>query len=113
LQNKIAYGEVKNASGNWVSASIEGVTAAGATAKIPADFRVSITNAPGAKAYPISSFTYLLIPVQGSNAGNRKVLKDLLSWILKSGENQASGLSYAPLPESLLQKELAVVYNLK
>jgi len=113
LQNKIAYGEVKNASGNWVSASIEGVTAAGATAKIPADFRVSITNAPGAKAYPISSFTYLLIPVQGSNAGNRKVLKDLLSWILKSGEGQASGLSYAPLPESLVQKELAVVYNLK
>ena len=113
LQNKIAYGSVKNASGNWVTASIQGVTEAAAAAKIPADFRVSITNAPGANAYPISSFTYLLIPVQGSNAENRKVLKDLLSWIIKNGEGEVSALSYAPLPEALAQKELSVVYNLR
>lgn len=113
LQNKISYGTVKNAAGNWVKASIEGVTAAAAGAKIPADFRVSITNAPGANAYPISSFTYLLIPTSGSNAGNRAVLKDLLSWILKSGEGEANGLSYAPLPGELAQKALTVVYSLK
>ena len=113
LQNKIAYGAVKNAAGNWVTASIEGVTEAAAGAKIPADFRVSITNASGANAYPISSFTYLLIPVQGTNAENRKVLKDLLSWIIKSGQGEVSALSYAPLPQALAQKELAIVYNLK
>jgi len=114
LQNKIAYGSVKNVAGNWVTASIEGVTDAAASIKqMPADFRVSITNAPGAKSYPISSFTYLLIPVQGKNAENRKVLKDLLSWIIKSGEGEVSALSYAPLPEALAQKELQIVYNLK
>lgn len=113
LQNKIAYGSVKNASGNWVTASIEGVTEAAAGTKIPADFRVSITNAPGANAYPISSFTYLLIPTSGSNAENRKVLKDMLSWMLKSGEGEVSNLSYAPLPKALIEKELQVVYGLK
>jgi len=113
LQNKIAFGAVKNAAGSWVTASIEGVTEAAAGVKIPADFRVSITNASGANAYPISSFTYLLIPVQGTNAENRKVLKDLLSWIIKSGQGEVSALSYAPLPQALAQKELAVVYNLK
>jgi phosphate transport system substrate-binding protein len=114
LQNHIAFGSIKNASGNWVKASIEGVTDAAATIKsMPADYRVSITNAPGANAYPISSFTYLLIPETGSNEANRKVLKDLLSWILKSGESEVSSLSYAPLPEALAQKELNTVYSLK
>ncbi len=114
LQNHISFGDVKNASGAWVKASIEGVTAAAASVKsMPADYRVSITNAPGADSYPISSFTYLLIPGEGSNAENRKVLKDLLSWILKSGEGEVSALSYAPLPEALAQKELNSVYGLK
>jgi phosphate transport system substrate-binding protein len=114
LQNHISFGDVKNASGAWVKASIEGVTAAAASIKsMPADYRVSITNAPGADSYPISSFTYLLIPVEGSNAENRKVLKDLLSWILKSGEGEVSALSYAPLPQALAQKELNSVYGLK
>ena len=114
LQNHIAFGEVKNASGNWVRASIPGVTAAAASIKqMPADYRVSITNAPGADAYPISSFTYLLIPTQGANADNRKILKDMLSWIVKSGEGEVAALSYAPLPESVAQKELETIYNLK
>ena len=114
LQNHIAFGSVKNASGAWVKASIEGVTAAAASVKsMPADYRVSITNAAGADAYPISSFTYLLIPTEGSNAENRKVLKDLLSWIVKSGEGEVSALSYAPLPEALAQKELQTIYGLK
>jgi phosphate transport system substrate-binding protein len=114
LQNKIPFGEVKNAAGSWIKASIDGVTEAAASVKqMPADYRVSITNAPGANAYPISSFTYLLIPKSGSNAENRKVIKDLLSWILKAGEGEVSNLSYAPLPDALVQKELNTVYSLQ
>jgi phosphate transport system substrate-binding protein len=114
LQNKINFGEVKNASGNFVKASIEGVTASAASVKqMPADYRISITNASGANAYPISSFTYLLIPTTGSDASKRKVLKDLLSWCLKSGEGEVSQLSYAPLPEELQKKVLNTVYGLQ
>ena len=114
LQNNISYGGIRNAAGNWVKGSIEGVTEAAASVKsMPADFRVSITNAPGANSYPISSFTYLLIPVSGSNAANRAVLKDMLSWIVKSGESEVSALSYAPLPQSVVDKELKAIYTLK
>jgi phosphate transport system substrate-binding protein len=114
LQNHISFGSVKNADGKWIKASIESVTDAAASIKqMPADYRVSITNAPGANAYPISSFTYLLIPVQGKNPANRAVMKDLFSWILKSGESQVAALSYAPLPQNLVEKELATVYSLK
>lgn len=88
LQNKISYGQIKNASGNWVKASIEGVTEAAASVKqMPADYRVSITNAPGANAYPISSFTYLLVPLKFPDQAKGKVIKDLLSWIITSGES--------------------------
>jgi phosphate transport system substrate-binding protein len=104
---------VKNASGKWVRASIEGVTAAAATAKIPADYRVSITNAPGDDSYPISSFTYLLIPAKAVDANKEKVLKDMLSWIVKDGEGQVSTLSYAPLPQALADKVLKTVYALQ
>ncbi|MGA8672475.1 MAG: phosphate ABC transporter substrate-binding protein PstS [Terracidiphilus sp.] len=114
LQNHITFGAVKNAAGNWVKASIPGVTEAAASIKqMPADYRVSITNAPGATAYPISSFTYLLIPLEGSNEANRKVLKDMLSWIVKSGEGEVEALSYAPLPQALADKELQTIYGLK
>jgi phosphate transport system substrate-binding protein len=114
LQNHIDFGEVKNASGNFVKASIDSVTAAAASVKqMPADYRISITNAPGANAYPVSSFTYLLIPASGSDAAKRKVLKDMLSWIIKSGEGEVSQLSYAPLPEALQQKVLTTVYSLQ
>ncbi len=114
IKNKIAFGAVQNSAGSWVSASIPGVTEAAATVKqMPADFRVSITNAPGANSYPISSFTYLLIPLNSTNAENRKVLKDMLSWIVKSGESEATELSYAPLPQSVVDKELAAIYALK
>jgi phosphate transport system substrate-binding protein len=112
LQNHIDFGSVRNASGSWVKASIEGVTAAAATAKIPADYRVSITNAPGADSYPISSFTYLLIPTHPTDMAKEKVIKDMLSWIVNSGEGEVSSLSYAPLPDSLKQKVLQTVYAL-
>ncbi len=114
LQNHISYGSVKNAAGNFVKASIEGVTAAAASMKqMPADYRVSITNAPGANAYPISSFTWLLVPVKCPDPAKGKVIKDLLSWIVKSGESEVSSLSYAPLPQNVADKVLKTVYSLQ
>jgi phosphate transport system substrate-binding protein len=114
LQNKITFGEVKNAAGNWQRASIEGVTEAAASIKqLPADYRISITNAPGANAYPISSFTYLLIPIHANDPAKGKVIKDLLSWIVNSGENEVSALSYAPLPKNVAEKVLKTVYSLQ
>jgi phosphate transport system substrate-binding protein len=114
VQNHITFGEVKNAAGNYVKASIDGVTEAAASVKqMPADFRVSITNAPGANAYPISSFTYLLIPQKTADPAKAKVLKDLLSWCIKSGESEVSALSFAPLPQSMVDKVLAKIYALQ
>jgi phosphate transport system substrate-binding protein len=114
LQNKISYGSVKNASGNFVKASIEGVTNAAASVKqMPADYRVSITNAPGATSYPISSFTWLLVPLHSADPAKGKVIKDMLSWIVKSGESEVSALSYAPLPASVAEKVLKTVYSLQ
>jgi phosphate transport system substrate-binding protein len=114
LQNHIAFGEVKNSSGNWVKGSIAGVTEAAASVKqIPADYRVSITNAPGANAYPISSFTWLLVPVKSADGAKGKVLKDFLNWMLNSGENEVSALYYAPLPKELVEKEHVTVNNLQ
>ncbi|HEY6848845.1 MAG TPA: phosphate ABC transporter substrate-binding protein PstS [Terracidiphilus sp.] len=114
LQNHISYGEIKNAAGNWVKASIDGVTAAAASIKqMPSDYRVSITNAPGKDAYPISSFTYLLVPLKFPDAEKGKVIKDLLSWMINSGEAEAAGLSYAPLPKSVSDKVLKTIYSLQ
>jgi phosphate transport system substrate-binding protein len=113
LQNKIDYAAVRNSAGNWVKGSIEGVTEAAASVKnMPADYRISITNAPGANAYPISSFTYLLIPTKPSDAAKEKVLKDMLSWIVKGGESEVTSLSYAPLPSELAEKVLKTIYAL-
>ncbi|HTY84635.1 MAG TPA: phosphate ABC transporter substrate-binding protein PstS [Silvibacterium sp.] len=114
LQNKIPFGYLKNSSGNWVKGSIDGVTEAAASVKtMPADFRVSITNAPGKTAYPISSFTWLLIPNPAVNAANGKVIKDFLNWMLDHGESEASSLYYAPLPKSVSDKVRATVAQLK
>ena len=114
LQNHIAYGSVKNAAGNWSKASIKGVTAAAASVKqMPADYRVSITNAPGADSYPISSFTWLLIPTHSADPAKGRVLKDMLSWIVKSGESEVEALSYAPLPQSMIDKVLKSIYALQ
>jgi phosphate transport system substrate-binding protein len=114
LQNKISYGEVRNAAGMWVRASIAGVTEAAASIKqLPADYRISITNAPGKDAYPISSFTWLLIPTRPTDAAKEKVIKDMLSWIVVSGESEVSSLSYAPLPKSVAEKVLKTIYSLQ
>ena len=114
LQNKIPFGYIRNAAGNWVKGSIEGVTEAAASVKnMPADYRVSITNAPGKNAYPISSFTWLLIPSQPQDAAKAKVIKEFLNWMLDKGESETSALYYAPLPQSVSQKVRATVAQLK
>jgi phosphate transport system substrate-binding protein len=113
MQNKIAFGSVKNASGKFVKASIEGVSEAAASVKnMPADYRVSITNAPGADVYPISSFTWLLIPLKPKNPANGKVLKDYLQWMLDHGEGEAAQLYYAPLPAAVAAKVKQTVNGL-
>ncbi len=109
-QNKISYGSVKNAAGNFVKATLDGVTEAAASAKaMPVDFRVSITNAPGKTAYPISSFTWLLIPVQAKDAKRGKIIADFLDWMVNDGQKMTSQLSYAPLPESVVEKVKAAI----
>ena len=105
VQNKIQYGLIKNAAGSWVKASLEGATAAAASIKtMPADFRVSITNAPGKDAYPISSFTWLLIPTQSKDAARGKIISDFLNWMLDQGEPMTAQLDYAALPDSVASK---------
>ncbi|MDQ1389099.1 MAG: phosphate transport system substrate-binding protein [Acidobacteriaceae bacterium] len=114
VQNKIPYGPVKNAAGNSVKATLESVTAAAASSpKMPADFRVSITNAPGKLAYPISSFTWLLIPEQSKDAAKGKILADFLNWMVTDGQKMTEALSYAPLPESVVQKEKEAIKQVK
>jgi phosphate transport system substrate-binding protein len=105
--NKIPYGNVKNSAGVFVKASLAGVTAAAAAAakEMPDDFRVSITNAPGKDAYPISSFTWLLIPEKFSDAAKRDALKGFVTWMLGDGQNYAEALSYAKLPKEVVAKE--------
>jgi phosphate transport system substrate-binding protein len=110
VQNSIPYGTVKNAAGSYVKASLESVTAAAASApKMPADFRVSITNAPGKDAWPISSFTWLLIPAQSKDASKGKMIADFLNWMLVDGQKTTSALTYAPLPDSVVAKVQAAV----
>ena len=106
VQNKMAYGTVRNPAGKWVKASTDGVTAAAAAASkaMPADYRVSITNASGADSYPISSFTWLLIPVQSADPAKGKVLTDFLSWMLDHGEGEAAVMTYAPLPKPVADR---------
>lgn len=105
VQNKIDYGLVKNAAGTFVKASLESVTAAAASLKsMPADFRVSITNAPGKDAYPISSFTWLLIPEKSKEAAKGKILADFLTWMVDDGQKMTAELTYAPLPGSVAEK---------
>src|SRR5438876_1410195 len=114
IQNKMAYGKVRNSSGNFLRADLAGVTAAaaGAMKAMPADFRVSITNAAGQDAYPISSFTWLLIPSKIQDQAKKKVIKEFLQWMLNDGQNMVEALSYAKLPKEVVameQKAIAAI----
>lgn len=111
IQNKIPYGAVKNSSGAFIKADLAGVSAAaaGAAKDMPDDFRVSITNAPGKTAYPISSFTWLLIPSKISDAGKRDAIKGFLKWMLSDGQSYCEQLSYAKLPKEVVAKEMKAI----
>jgi phosphate transport system substrate-binding protein len=111
IQNNIPYGDVQNSSGAFVKASLASVTAAaaGAAANMPDDFRVSITNAPGKDAFPISSFTWLLIPAKIDDAAKRNTIKDFLKWMITDGQNYCEALSYARLPASVVAKETKAI----
>jgi phosphate transport system substrate-binding protein len=106
VANKMSYGQVRNKAGKWIKASTDGVTAAAAAASknMPADYRVSITNADGPTSYPISSFTWLLVPVKSDNPAKGKVLHDFLEWMLDKGEAEASSMTYAPLPAPVVER---------
>jgi phosphate transport system substrate-binding protein len=104
-QNHMGFGLVKNAAGNFVKASLESTTAAAASMKdMPSDFRVSITNPPGKDAYPIASFTWLLIPLQSKYPAKGKIITDFLNWMVDKGESMAPQLTYAPLPQNVAAK---------
>jgi phosphate transport system substrate-binding protein len=110
LQNNIPYGPVQNSQGSFVKASLESTTAAAASAKMSAtDFRVSITNAPGKDAYPISTFTYLLVPTDWKDKTKQKAIVEFLNWMLDKGQTMVTQLNYGALPESLVQKQRAVI----
>ncbi len=112
-QNKISYGSVKNSSGEFVKASLASTTAAAASAKMPADFRVSITNPPGKGAYPIASFTWLLVPTPAKNAQKGKILADFLNWMVTDGQQLAAQLTYAPLPKEVADKVKATLAQVR
>jgi len=110
IQNKMTYGKVKNAAGEFIQANLASVTAAAAGMKeMPEDFRVSITNAPGKGAYPISSFTWLLIPSKIADPAKKKAIKDFLAWMLADGQKMTAALLYAPLPQAVVAKEIKAI----
>ncbi len=115
VQTNISYGSVQNASGEFVSATLAGVSAAAAAAaaNMPEDFRVSITNAAGKTAYPISSFTWLLVPSKIADPAKKKAIVDFLKWALGDGQNMTEALSYAKLPKEVVAKELKAISKIQ
>jgi len=114
-QNKISYGSVQNLEGEFVSASLESVTAAAQVAakQMPKDFRVSITNAPGKGVYPISSFTWLLLYESPSDKQRSKMMVDFMKWALTDGQKFAADLGYAPLPAEVVALEMEALKKIK
>jgi len=114
VQSKMSYGKVKNSAGAFVEASLASVTEAAASSKeMPDDFRVSITNAPGKDAYPISTFTWLLIPDKIADPAKKKAIVDFLNWMLADGQNMAAPLDYARLPKPVVAKEVKAIAKVK
>jgi phosphate transport system substrate-binding protein len=111
LQNKIPFGAVKNHDGVYLKASLDSVTAAaaGAGANMPPDFRVSITNAPGKNAYPISSFTWLLLYQNPKDKARSQTMIQFVKWALTDGQKYCADLGYAPLPAAVVKMEMAAL----
>jgi phosphate ABC transporter phosphate-binding protein len=113
IQHELRFGAVRNAAGNFVKANLSSLTAAAGVESANSDFRVSITNAPGKYAYPIATFTWLLLPVDSDPSPKRSAAIEFLRWALTSGQKQCSGLGYAPLPAGVASQELQVLNALK
>ena len=116
ISNKLPYAEIKNAAGKFISPSLESVTAAAAGAKLEkdTDFRVSVTNAPGEQAYPISSFTWLLVKKDNKDAAKAKLIRDFLAWMITpEAQKMAADLQYAPLPQPVVALVQARLPTLK
>ncbi|HXQ81405.1 MAG TPA: phosphate ABC transporter substrate-binding protein PstS [Opitutaceae bacterium] len=112
-QNQLKYADVKNAAGSYITPSIESVTEALASATIPEDFRFSMVNSPGEKAYPISGATWLLVYAEQKDHAKGEKLVQFLKWAYSDGEKMAAGLDYAPLPDKVVQRALARVQSIK
>ena len=112
LQNKIAFGAVKNSSGAFLKADLQNTSAAANGVKIPDDYRVSITNSPNKDAYPIATFTWLLVPKKPSDASKGKIMKDFLVWMINDGEKMTDQLDYAPLPQPLQERVKKTISSL-
>jgi phosphate transport system substrate-binding protein len=113
LQNKISFGSMQNMAGEFVKASPESVTKAAEGATLPEDFRVSITNAPGAGAYPIASFTWLLLYQNPTDASPARIMVDFLRWAITDGQKFATELGYAPLPENAVSQEMVALEKIR
>ncbi len=114
VRNKLAYGKVQNKAGEFVKADLKSVTAAAAALKsMPEDFRVSITNEAGSGVYPISTFTWLLVPEKISDAEKKKALAGFLKWAITTGQQNVESLDYAKLPESVVAKEQAQIARIR
>jgi len=115
VQNNLSYGRVRNSAGSFIKADLASVTAAAAEAakSMPDDFRVSITDPPGKSAYPIASFTWLLVPAQIQDAKKRDVIAGFLRWMLKDGQQYAEPLAYAKLPKEVIEKEMKAIAQIR
>ena len=103
---------MKNAAGEFVKANLENTSAAANGVKIPDDYRVSITNSPNKDAYPIATFTWLLVPTKSSDPNKGKIMKDFLTWMIEDGEKMTDQLNYAPLPQALQERVKKTVSSL-
>jgi phosphate transport system substrate-binding protein len=112
-ENGLEHNAIKNRSGQYVKATLASLTAAAAsTNELPEDFRMSIVNAAGNEAYPISSFTWLLVPSPIADDSKRRALTDVLRWAISDGQNLASRLSFAPLPKPVVDRESQAIARL-
>ncbi len=113
IQHKLNFGSVRNSAGRFIQADLPGLTAAGASAGMEADVRISITNAPGRDSYPIATFTWFLLPQAFNEAAKKAAIVELLRWVLSSGQKQCSALGYAPLPAEIASRESQLVDLMK
>jgi len=115
IQHQLSFGSVRNAEGRFIQADLPSLTAAaaGASTKMGADFRISITNAPGKNAYPIATFSWFLLPQEFNDPSKKAALMEVLRWVLSSGQNQCSALGYAPLPAEVTAREVQLIDSLK